>query len=127
MIAILNIKQSVQNWLERKYQHRAFRQAVTRACATIAQQHPEWAAAYFDEHFLTHDAAPLLVRIGQGVASPKPLALAIVWSRQMTWFNEETRQELIAELTPIAAEFLRLLEVELHVRETVGELIPQVA
>ena len=116
----INIRQAVENWFVQKYQRRAFRQAVTRACTAFAQQYPEWAASHFDEYFLTHNAAPLLARMGQGVAAPKPFTLAIVWGRQMAWFKEETRQKLITELTPIAAEFLRLLETELHLQKTVS-------
>jgi predicted Rossmann fold nucleotide-binding protein DprA/Smf involved in DNA uptake len=113
--------------LERKYQHRTFRQAVIRAYANFAQKYPEWSASHFDEHFLTHDAAPLLLRVGYGVASTQGFALAVVWSRQMTWPREEIRQKLVAELTPIAADFLCLLETELPVQETVGQPIPQPA
>lgn len=127
MIATLNIKQAVQHWLESKSQHRAFRQAVSRAYATFARQYPEWAASYFDEYFLTHDATLLLARTGQGVASPTPHALAICWSRQITWFREETRQQLIAELTPVASDFLGWLAAELPVREITDELLPQPA
>jgi hypothetical protein len=127
MIATLNIKQIVHNWLERKYQRRAFRQAVSRAYATFAQKYPEWSASHFDEHFLTHDAAHLLLRVGQGIASCTAFALAHVWSQQMMWYNEEKRQRLVAELAPIAADFLRLLEAELPVQEPVGQPILQPA
>lgn len=127
MIAGLNIKQVVQNWLGWKNQRQAYRQAVTRAYTTFARQYPEWAASHFDEPFLRHDAAPLLLRVGYGVASTQGFALAVVWSRQMTWPREVIRQEFIAELTPIAADFLRMLEAELHLQETVGQTIPQLA
>jgi hypothetical protein len=127
MNPIMKIENIVTSWLARKYQQRAFRQAVSRAYTIFAQRYPEWAASHFDEYFLTHDAAFLLDRIGQGVASPGPFALAYVWSHQMTWFKEETRQRLIAELTPVASDFLRLLEAELRIREPVSQPAAQLA
>lgn len=127
MNPIMKIENIVTSWLERKYQQRTYRQAVSRAYSIFAQRYPEWAASHFDEYFLTHDAAFLLARIGQGVTSPRPFTLAYVWSYQMTWFKEETRQRLIAELTPVAADFLRLLEAELCIREPVTQLAAQAA
>lgn len=127
MNPIMKLENIVTSWLERKSQQRAFRQAVSQAYTIFAQRYPEWTASYFDEYFLTHDAAFLLARIGQGVASPRPFALAYVWSYQMTWFTEETRQRLIAELTPVASDFLCLLEAELCVRRPVTQLAAQAA
>jgi len=127
MNATVNIKQTVQNRLVRKYRQRAFRQAVTRAYASFARQYPEWSASLLDEHFLTHNAAPLLLRVGQGLASSTAFALAHIWSQQLRWYDEETRQKLVAELTSIAADFLRLLEAELPVQESVGQPMPQLA
>jgi hypothetical protein len=121
MNPIMKIENIITNWLERKYQKRAFQQAVSRAHSIFAQRYPEWVASHFDEYFLAHDAAFLLLRIGQGVASPKPFNLAYVWSYQMPWLEEETRQKMVAELTPIASDFLRLLEAELCIREPVNQ------
>lgn len=125
MITIQNIRQAVQNSLARRKQQQTFHQAVIRAYATLAQKYPQWAASYFDQHFLTHTAAPLLAQVGQGAASVQGRALADVWSKQMSWYSEGTRQKLIAELTPVATIFLVLLEAELRIHESIGEWNPQ--
>lgn len=127
MISIQNIRQAVQNSFTGRKQRQAFNQAVSRAYATFAQKYPQWEASYFDHHFLTHTMAPLLAQVKQGAASVQGYALAEVWSQQMSWYNEKTRQKLIAELTPVATVFLVLLEAELRIQESIGEWDPQAA
>ena len=127
MLTIQNISQAMQNVLVRNKQRQTFEQAVNRTYETFAQKYPEWAISLFDRHFLAHSAAPILARVGQGTESVQGYALAVVWSRQISWAKEETRQELIGELIPVAADFLLLLEAELRNQKTVGEWLLQAA
>jgi hypothetical protein len=127
MITIQNIRQAVQHLLTGRKQRQAFNQAVSRVYTTFAQKYPQWEASYFDYHFLTHTAAPLLVQVKQGADSVQGYALAEVWSQQMSWYNEKTRQKLIVELTPVATDFLLLLEAEFRIHEPIGEWDPQAA
>ncbi len=122
MIATLKIKQVVQNRLRQYAQHKTFQRALTRAFAAFAQQYPEWAASHFDHHFLTQGAASPLIGSLKSTTWPPPADLANAWADQMTWFTREKRQKLVAELTPVASDFLRLLEAELCRAETVGKL-----
>ena len=105
--------QFVQNYRGRAYKARSLNQALTHTYASFAEQFPEWTAALFDEYFLTHRAKPLLTRAAKGGDRLDALELAKVWSEQLTWFNEQHRQNIIADLIPVAASFLRKFEAEL--------------
>lgn len=101
-----------QPWLVKQSRQRAFRRAISQAYATFSQNYPDWADYLFDEHFLTHQAAPLLARHLQGYPPPQPAELAQVWAGQLFWEEESLKQKHIAALMPAAASFLRLLESE---------------
>lgn len=102
-----------------------YQQAVNRAYVRFSQQYPDWAASYFDEYFLTHTAAPILRRVGQGNSKNMAYILALTWSRQFSWRTQTKQQVLISELTPIARTFLRYLEIELGLRTTAWRLAIQ--
>jgi len=91
-----------------------FQDALTRAFTTWAPQNWEWVDYLFNEHFLTHRAAPFLVAYMKDGIQPDPAKLANVWAKQLAWFDDEMKQRHIAKLTPVAAEFLRCLEAELQ-------------
>ncbi|MCB0211765.1 MAG: hypothetical protein KDJ52_20670 [Anaerolineae bacterium] len=101
------------------------RRAVERAFVAFSQKHPDWAASFFDMHFLTHAGAPVLPYVGQGNSKNTAHALAIAWTRQFAWNNEQKRQTFVDELTPVAGTFLRLLEIELGLRTTAHRLAIQ--
>jgi hypothetical protein len=111
-------EQHVQNYRGRAYKTRPLNQALTHTYASFAEQYPEWVAALFDEYFLTHQAMPLLARSVEDGERLDPAELAKAWSEQLTWFNEEHRQSIIADLIPVAASFLRTFEVELFAAST---------
>jgi hypothetical protein len=100
-------QQVVQNYRKPVYKTRHFNQALTQTYASFAEQYPEWVAALFDKYFFTHRAMPLLTRVEEGSDRVDPAELAKVWSEQLTWSNDQRRQSIIAELTPVAASFLR--------------------
>jgi hypothetical protein len=113
MTTIPFTQQRAQNNRGRTYQSRPLNQVVIHAYARFAEQYPEWAAALFDEYFLTHQAIPLLTHVAEDGYPLDSVELAIAWSEQLTWFNEEHRQSIIAELTPVAGNFLHTFEEEL--------------
>jgi hypothetical protein len=100
----------LRNWL----QNRAFRTALHQAQQQFARQYPEWTASLFDEYFLKHNAAPLLVHYLQHAAPSTPLELATTWDEHLGPASATVRQRRIAELTPAAADFLRSLEANLQ-------------
>lgn len=123
MNAITDAMQKAQEKVEQSPRPRVFKAAVARAYITFAREYPEWAQYLFDDHFLTHHAAPILADCLQGLAPS--VAVARVWAEQMTWPVEESRQERIAQLTLVVAHFLELLEAELQGRNTEMQVVPQ--
>ena len=83
--------------------------AVYSAHRLWAKRYPEWHAAFFDEHFLRTRVLQLLAT----KASITPQELAQAWVAQ---FYDGIRREpqLVADLTPIAADFLYFVAGELH-------------
>lgn len=105
----------VRVWLGRDLQRLAFQVALTRAYTAFVQRHPDWAATLFDEHFLVHGAAPLLAQTLLRASPATPTAFAAAWADQLT-LAPEGRARRIAELTPVAADFLQLLDREVRAR-----------
>src|SRR6266487_1020230 len=102
-------------WLGYESQRLAFQVALTRALSTFARAYPQWITSLFDEHFLTRHAGPLLTRTLLHDGTLIPVELATTWVDQMK-LNETARTQFITELTPIASNFIRWLEAELHMR-----------
>ena len=109
------LAEKLRAMLGRDSQRLAFQAALAHAYAAFARHHPQWAASLFDEHFLTHRAAPFLARCLTRGASLDPAELASAWADQMSLPAGE-RQRRIAELTPACADFLGWLESELRTR-----------
>ena len=94
-------------------ERRGFQIALARACTTFVEQHPAWAAALFDQHFLTQPAVvELLSRLLARRGQPDPARMAALWAAQLHRADPASR----AEATTVAAVFLRLLESELDAR-----------
>lgn len=90
-----------------------FRAALKRAYTSFANYYPQWAMALFDEHFLQHGAMALLAGyIEEGRLLPAS-ELARAWDAQLGWNSPALRERRIAELTPVAADFLDWLVLEL--------------
>ncbi len=101
--------------LGRDPQRLAFQAALARAYTAFARQYPQWAVSLFDQHFLTHGAAPFLARCLQRDAPPDPAELAAAWADQLG-LTGARRQRHIRELTPACTDFLRWLQAELRGR-----------
>ena len=114
MTSIPFVNQLNHNWLLLRRERRALRQAMQRAYARFASRYPEWAAAYFDEHFLSQRVVPLVSHAGRLHGLPQPSAVAQAWVDQLAVPNQRRRQQLIAEATPVATDFLRMLRTELN-------------
>ena len=99
-------KTKVQAWLRTL----AFRRAVGRAFTKFAIRHPRWADSCFDEYFVQHVAAWLLAYyIRQPAVPPSPVELASLWVEQ---FRVADPAQYVVKVTPVAANFLALLEAE---------------
>jgi hypothetical protein len=112
----INIQQTVQNWLAQRQQRQIIVQATLRAYTAFSEQYPEWAAALFDQYFVTQQVAPRLID------NPEPTELAQLWVEQISWSNPEKKQKLVAELTPVVCDFLRLVANQLPDGQFVGKL-----
>lgn len=97
--------------LRRQLQRLALRKTVARAFERFACEHPCWANSLFDEHFLTHRAAPLLDRYVYSANRLSPAELAAAWSEQCPSPNAVARD--LSEVVAAAADFLHHLEAEL--------------
>ena len=82
-------------------------QAVVSAYTIWAKRYPEWEAAFFDEHFLHAHVMP---RFSAG-EFPSAATLAEAWVIQMGASSDQMAA-LIAELTPVAADFLYVVQSE---------------
>ncbi|MGB0385081.1 MAG: AAA-like domain-containing protein [Ardenticatenaceae bacterium] len=109
------VSDKVREWLGREPERLAFQVALAGAYNTFAGKHPQWAATLFDEHFLKNSAAPLLLRCLPPADPPDPAELAGAWAGQMSG-NKGRQERCIAEVTPIASEFLREFEKQLRAR-----------
>jgi hypothetical protein len=93
----------------------AFRMALKRAYASFAAYYPQWTASLFDDYFLKHGVASLLVGYRRDGSLPQPIELAGTWEAQLGPASISVRERRIAELTPVAADFLDWLAVELAI------------
>jgi predicted enzyme related to lactoylglutathione lyase len=105
----------VKSLLGRDLQRLAFQIALARAYAEFAREYRDWANSLFDEHFLAHRAAPTLALCLQRDDTARPEDLAEVWADQLGR-EGEARERQVAELAPVAHDFLNLLEAELRKR-----------
>lgn len=87
--------------------------ALQRAYEAFRREYPQWAASLFDEHFLTHNAAPYLAGGSEASDTFIARALANAWADQLS-LSAEPRRQLIVVLTPAAARFVKLFERELR-------------
>jgi hypothetical protein len=94
-------------------QQRVINQAIRIAYTRWAKQHPEWVVAFFDEHFVTQRAAPLLNVLIVQQRPLDPRCLAERWADQFH-FAPTRRQQLIASLMPALANFLALFRTALN-------------
>ena len=89
-----------------------FQQTVLRAYQRFAKQYPTWANSLFDQHFLTTDAAPLLIAIYRRGCWPTAQELSMAWLAQLESPSEEKKIARCAETRPIAEAFLAHLQTE---------------
>ncbi len=124
MDAQLNFGTLFSKWVAKYGRRRALRRATVSAHVKFAVRYPEYTAALFDEHFLANRAADLLERYITSENPPKAVELARAWAEQI-YMSEGTKVALVSELTPVASNFLFMLETELVGRDWVGKVATQ--
>lgn len=90
----------------------AFQAAVKRAYLSFVDRYSDWVDSFFDEYFVHQKAKSLLARYLQPLDPPTPTELATLWVDQFPVGH--VAQKHVADLTPVAADFLRLLETEME-------------
>ena len=103
-----------ETWLHRRLQQAMLRTARAQAFAQFAEAHPRWAESLFDEHFLSHAAAPLIARAVEPANRPSPSELAAAWFAQCAAPGASARDADLTEVAMAAAEFLRYLDAALQ-------------
>ena len=106
----LAINLKLQNWFKKSDLTVALRQTYVR----FAQQHPEWVACLFDEHFVENDVTMIVEQSLKNGSQIDPGELATAWDKQLGPARASVRQRRITELTPIAAAFVTSLQAELR-------------
>jgi hypothetical protein len=103
-----------ETWLHRRLQQAALRAARAQAFARFAADNPLWAESLFDEHFLSHAAAPLIARAIDPANRPTPSEFAIAWLAQCAAPGATARDANLTEVALAAAEYLRHLDAALQ-------------
>lgn len=92
---------------------RALEQTIRRVYATWQGRFPRWVNTGFDDYFLLHDALPLLRELLDGECPPDPTRLAQCWVIAFA-IPHERFGHAVAEVTPVAADFLMRLQSEIE-------------
>jgi hypothetical protein len=116
MMRIENSNPFLSSRFDHANHRRELERSIRRTYAGWQQRFPRWANTGFDEHFLLHDALPLLSAMLTGKQAPDPAQLAHKWARAFGISPERTAYA-VAELTPVAADFLARLQVAYNVRQ----------
>ena len=95
---------------------RALRRTTATAHAKFELRYPQYAAAFFNEHFGANRAAGLLERYITSDDPPKSVDLAGAWAEQIH-MREGTKATLVSEFAPVASKFLFMFETELVGRD----------
>lgn len=103
-----------ETWLHRKLQQAALRTARAQAFARFAEEHPVWAESLFDEHFLSHAAAPLIARAIEPANRPTASELAAAWFAQCAAPGATVQDANLSEVTVAASAFLHYLDAALQ-------------
>jgi hypothetical protein len=90
----------------------AFQAALTGAYRRFAERYEDWVDCFFDKHFVHRKAKSLLARYLQPFDPPAPNELVTLWVDQFP--VDHVAQNYMADLTPVAADFLKLLETEME-------------
>lgn len=120
-LVILPLTRTVFNWLPSRFKvpgwirDLTFRMALKRAYVSFASYYPQYAASLFDEYFLNHGTASLLAGYRRDGHLPQPVELALAWESQLGPASATICKQRIAELIPVAADFLDWLAVELAI------------
>ncbi len=101
------------SWLEQAYRRYVLHQAIARVYPAFARQYPAWVDYLFDELFLHRYGFALLAHSLEYKTTPAPFELVRLWAEQFAWSNLEMKERHVAQLMPVATDFLRRLDKEL--------------
>jgi hypothetical protein len=116
MMRIENINTFFFSRFDHANHRRGLERSIRRIYAGWRQRFPRWANTGFDEHFLLHDAWPLLSAMLTGKQAPDPAQLARKWAMAFGIPPERTAYA-VAELTPVAADFLARLQIDYNAQQ----------
>lgn len=106
---------AIQSFENRIWQKRAVQRAVESTYIIWSKSDSTWQHAFFDKSFVQGEAMPVLSRFIDGEVDGEPSVgvtdLVQSWMAQFSP-NPQRRQQLSAELAPVARDFLRILEGE---------------
>ena len=102
-----------RSWIHDQLRRIILKSAVRDTFLHFAAEYPTWTACLFDEHFLTHRAAPLLACYIRSDIRPTALELATAWHEQFGPASMTIRSQRVAQFLPAAEYFLQRLEAEL--------------
>ena len=92
-------------------QRRQIERTIQRTYASWKRRFPHWVNSGFDEHFLLHDALPLLDRMLAGEQQTDPVQLAQRWVASYVTLPAHVKRA-VSEVTPVAADFMVHLQIE---------------
>lgn len=107
--AILNKKLNI---LSSRHPQPTVRDALVNAYRDFEKKYPEWMASLFDRHYVETRILPMLQAHSEGRINIHAFLLAYEWSNQLH-LEPETRSELVLEMIPAAADFLKAVDLEL--------------
>jgi hypothetical protein len=110
MIDLAKLDLMLPIWMARTHQRRRLTRAVLNSYSQWRRRFPRWANAGFDEYFLLHNALPILSEMLAG-GSTDAVRLARLWVAAYG-IPTPRRGRAVAAVTPVAAEFLGLLQQE---------------
>ena len=103
----------VRSLLDREPEQIAFKVALAGAVGRLERQHPELKHVLFDEHLMTHRAAPTLARALSPIDRPQARELAEAWAHGLGWPPDDPHVDYYE---PPAEEFLTWWRKELRSR-----------
>ena len=92
-------------------QRRQIERTIQRTYASWKRRFPRWVNSGFDEHFLLHDALPLLDQMLAGEQQADPVQLAQRWVASYVALPAHVKRA-VSEVTPVAADFIVHLQIE---------------
>jgi HEAT repeat protein len=115
--AVPGMVEKLRARLGRAPEQRALKESLVAAASEFRRSHPDWADALFDEHFLTHRAAPVLARCLSATHQPTGEDLAAAYESQFAQLGEADRPHSESGLVGAAEGFLSDFQAALRTHD----------